>query len=96
MSQRSIFGGKAVSESTTQPAVSLPAELDERERQLRDDYDWARGDQRVREQYAGLFVAVHRKAVLGSGQTPGDAVREALTKPDCPARQALAKVYVEA
>jgi hypothetical protein len=77
------------------PPLPLSAELDERERQLAEDYDWALRDQGVRFQYAGLFVAVHRKAVLGSGKTPGDAVREALTKPTCPSRQALAKVYVE-
>jgi len=84
-----------MSETTSSAPPSLPAELTEQERQLSADSDWALRDPEVRRRYAGLFVAVHRKTVLGSGKTIGDAVQEALGRPNCPPRQALAKVYVE-
>jgi hypothetical protein len=80
---------------TPLPFSGLSNELTETERQVDEDYDWAQREPGLRPQYVGLFVAVHRKTVWGSGKTIGDAVREALAKPGCPTRQELAKVYIE-
>ena len=71
------------------------SELDERERQLSEDYDWCLGEAAVQRTYAGQVVAVHRKKVWGAGKTHGEAVQAVLAQPGCPPREALAKVVVE-
>ena len=43
------------------PAGRAFSELDERERQLRDDYEWCLHDAAIQATYAGQLVAVYRK-----------------------------------
>jgi hypothetical protein len=81
--------------STSPPGHGLSPYLDERERQVDEDYDWALREPGLRPQYVGLFVAVHKKTIWGSGKTIDDAVSDAQGKPGCPPRRDLAKVYVE-
>jgi hypothetical protein len=81
-------------ESTPPLGHGLSPYLDERERQASEDYDWALREPGLRPQYLGLFVAVHKKTVWGSGKTIGDAVRDAQAKPECPPRQCLAVPYI--
>src|SRR5262249_62377199 len=71
-------------------------ELDAREKQLRDDYDWCLRDADVQRNYRGRVVAVHRRTVWGAGRTHGEAVQDALAKPRCPPREQLAKGDIEA
>jgi hypothetical protein len=72
----------------------MTAELNEREIQESADFDWATTDPEVQQKYAGLYVAVNRKKVWGSGKTLGDAVRSALAAPGCPGREHLATPYI--
>jgi hypothetical protein len=86
---------KVMSQPNTPASPPLPTELDERERQLNDDYEWCLHDAEVQRRYAGLVVAAHMKTVWGSGKTHGEAIRDAQAKTGCPPREALAKVYIE-
>jgi hypothetical protein len=71
------------------------SDLDERECQLRDDYEWCLHDPAIQAAYAGQVVAVHQKKVWGAGTTHADATQAALAQPGCPPREALVKVYIE-
>jgi hypothetical protein len=72
----------------------FPPDLDERERAVLADYDWAVWDPEIQQKYAGRFIAVFDRQVLGVGDTHGDACRAAMQHPGCPGRERLAKVYV--
>lgn len=84
--------------SVPQPTVipTFPPHLDERERQVLDDYEWALRDEEVQKKYAGRFVAVYKRRVWGVGDTHGEAYRAALGEPGAPpGREFFAKVYIE-
>jgi hypothetical protein len=70
-------------------------ELTERERQLRDDYDWILHDAEVQRSQAGKVVAVYRHRIVGAGKDHREAIQEALHRPDCPPREEIALVFVE-
>jgi hypothetical protein len=83
-------------QSSPPPAFTGQAQgLDERERQLREDYEWCLRDAEAQRAYAGQVVAVHQKKVWGAGKTHGEALQAALARPGCPPRECLAKVFVE-
>jgi hypothetical protein len=73
----------------------ITAELDEREKQLREDYEWVLHDTTIQRQQAGKVIAVHKKKIWGAGASHAAALTEALQSRDCPRRQELALVYVE-
>jgi hypothetical protein len=70
-------------------------EMNQRERQLLADHEWALHEGDVQQQYAGQVVAVHDRKVWGVGKTPQAALNDALSRPDCPPRGELATVVVE-
>ncbi|MEX1997434.1 MAG: hypothetical protein WEA04_02025 [Candidatus Andersenbacteria bacterium] len=69
-------------------------DLDEREKGIDADYNWALEDLVVRRQYAGQVVAVHARKVWGAGRDHRQAVERALNEPNCPDRSSLAIVVV--
>jgi hypothetical protein len=79
------------------PAIALQrlVELDERERQIRKDYQWVLQDGTIQRQQAGKVVAVHRRRIWGVGPNHAAALAAALERPECPSQQELALVYVE-
>jgi hypothetical protein len=77
------------------PAAVLPPHFDERELQMRADYEWCLRDAAIQRQYAGRVVAANRQRIWGAGNRHGDALREALQTPGCPPREELALVYIE-
>ena len=70
-------------------------ELDSREKQIREDYQWVLRDGTVQRQQAGKVVAVHRKKIWGVGATRAAALAAARVHPECPSQRQLALVYVE-
>ena len=81
--------------ASARDAERVFADMDERELQMREDYDWCLRDPEVQVTYAGQVVAVHRKKVWGAGKTHGEATQAALAQPGCPPRECLAKVVIE-
>ena len=67
--------------------------LDERERQLNDDYEWCLHDPAIRRRYGGLVVAAHRRTVWGAGKNHDEA-GAAAEWAGCPSRELLAFVAV--
>ncbi len=70
-------------------------ELNEREQQIDDDYEWVLHDAEVQRTYAGKVVVVHKRQIWGAGKNHTVALRAALRRPGCPPRQAMAMVFVE-
>jgi hypothetical protein len=70
-------------------------EMNERERRIWADHEWALQDPEVQRQYAGQVVAVHDRKVWGVGKTHLAALNDALARPGCPPRGELATVPVE-
>jgi hypothetical protein len=66
--------------------------LDERERQLNEDYDWCLRSPDIQRAYGGKVVVVHRRKVLGVGEDLLAALEAAGTS--CPPREQLAIVVV--
>ena len=79
----------------TETTPSLALALSERERQMRDDYDWALRDPTVQGRHGGMVVAVSRQRIWGSGRTHRDALSDAMGQPGCPPREEIALVPVE-
>ena len=48
------------------------------------DEEWVLHDPQVREQYAGMVVAVHNRKIWGAGKTYQQAWENTLANPDCP------------
>jgi hypothetical protein len=77
-------------------AISKPiVELDERERQIREHYQWVLRDGKIQREQAGNVVAVHKRRIWGIGANHAAALAAALKRPRCPSKQELALVYVE-
>jgi hypothetical protein len=70
-------------------------ELDDREKQIREDYRWVLHDRAIQRQHAGNVVAVHQRKIWGAGPNHSAALATALQCPNCPRQQELALVYVE-
>jgi hypothetical protein len=78
-----------------QPQGAPDAGLGERERQVREDYEWCLRDGGVQRAHAGKVVAVHRRTVWGVADNHEQAVAEALRREGCPPRESLAVVFIE-
>ncbi len=70
-------------------------ELDEREKQIREDYQWVLQDGTTQREQAGKVVAVHKRKIWGVGANHAAALAAARERPECPCQQELALVYVE-
>jgi hypothetical protein len=70
-------------------------DLNEREQQIRDDYEWVLHDPTVQQEYAGKVVIVYRQRILGTGIDHLAAIADAKRHEDCPPICDLAKVFVE-
>jgi hypothetical protein len=68
--------------------------LDERERQIQDDYEWCLDNQDVQEKYGGKIVIVHKRKIWGVGTSHALAWAAAQRKHGCPAREHIAVVVV--
>jgi hypothetical protein len=68
--------------------------LDEREQQIRADYEWGQQAPEVRRAHAGRVVVVHCRHIWGVGDTHADALAAARQAPGCPPRESLAVVVV--
>jgi hypothetical protein len=69
--------------------------LDERERQIDEDYDWCLTDDEVQQKYQGKFVAAHKRRIWGSGKNIRAAVQAALKVAGSPPRGYFALVYIQ-
>ena len=69
--------------------------VDEREAQIRADYEWCLHSSDVQQAYAGKVVAVHRQRIWGVGKNHQAAVKAALGCAGCPPQEQLALVFVE-
>jgi hypothetical protein len=67
--------------------------LDERERQLNDDYEWCLHDPEVRRRFGGQVVAAYRRTIWGAGKNHDEA-GVAAEQAGCPAPDLLAFVVV--
>jgi hypothetical protein len=70
------------------------ATLDERERQVREDYEWALRNPEVCKAYGGKVVVVHQRTVWGAGDNHTAALEAARRRPGCPPKSDLAIVVV--
>jgi hypothetical protein len=68
--------------------------LDERERQMDDDYEWCLNDPEVRKAYGGKVVVAYKRKIWGVGKNHAAAWAAALRKRDCPSRGEVAIVVV--
>ena len=69
--------------------------VDEREAQIRADYEWCLHSSDVQQTYGGKVVAVHRQRIWGVGKNHQAAVKVAFRCAGCPPREQLALVFVE-
>jgi hypothetical protein len=85
-------------ETTAEPSETWPVgvkALDERERQIREDYEWCLRDPAIQQTYGGNVVVVHKRRVWAAARTHRAALRAALRCGGCPPREQLALVFVE-
>jgi hypothetical protein len=68
--------------------------LDDREKQIQDDYEWCLHDPEVRRLYAGQVVVAHQKRIWGTGPNHTAAFQAAQRDPACPPSRDLAFVVV--
>lgn len=73
---------------------ALGPHLDERERQINDDYEWCLHDAEVRRKHGGKVVVAHRRRIWGVGKDHAAAWAAAARKRGCPAREEVALVIV--
>jgi hypothetical protein len=69
-------------------------QLDEREQQNNEDFNWCLYDPVVQRQYAGMVVAAHRRQIWGAGMTYAEAMNEARAKEGCPPKDQMVLVVV--
>jgi hypothetical protein len=74
----------------------LSPHLDEREKQMWEDYEWCLHDLEVRRKYAGKVVVAYHRKVWGAGRNHLLAWLAAKRKRGCPARECVAIVPVPA
>jgi hypothetical protein len=85
-----------VAEGTPQPASGrVFGALDERERQIDDDYEWCLHSEEVQKAYAGKVVATYKRRIWGAGKNHGAAIRAGQRKAGCPPKENMAYVYIE-
>jgi hypothetical protein len=84
-------GGAGQPTAGVSPGKFLP--LDERERQLNEDYEWCLRSADIQQAYGGKVVVVHQRKVLGVGEDHLAAL-EAAAGTSCPPREQLAIVVV--
>lgn len=65
-----------------------------RQRQLDDDYQWARRDPQVHRKFGGQVIVVYQHEVFGAGRDHERAYRSARRRADCPSRKQLAFVVI--
>lgn len=68
--------------------------LDERERRIQDDYEWALHDPGVRKKYGGKVAIVHRRRIWAVGKDHQAAWTAASRKRGCPPRADVAFVVI--
>jgi hypothetical protein len=68
--------------------------LDERERQIDDDYEWCLHDPDAQHEYSGRVVVVHKRRIWGAGKNHREAWNAARRKRGCPSRGLVAFVVI--
>lgn len=76
------------------PQRAALSSLNERERQIDDDYEWCLSDAAIRQRYAGQVIVVNQRHVFGAGKNHRDAWVEATRASGCPAKQNVAFVAI--
>jgi hypothetical protein len=77
----------------TEPRA-FPPYLDERERQMNDDYEWCLHDPEVRKKYGGKVVVAHERKIWGASKNHTAVWAAAQRKRGCPPNEEVAFVVV--